>query len=108
MARSGREIIKHDARVADLLPGPRSQLELPRASGRINDRHGRRLGPANRLTVAKGQKHPLRQGKLAAQRRVDTIVEQMIVKETVDANFMKIRLSVDQRAVMSGGHLAVN
>ena len=52
--------------------------------------------------------HRLGQRDLAAQRRVHRILKQLVVQQTVAANRMKVRLCINQNAVVSGCDVAVD
>ena len=57
--------------------------------------------------MQRGQ-HALRQHDLAPQRRVHRVLEQLVIQQAVAADSMKIRLSVDQYAVVPRGDIAVH
>ena len=68
---------------------------------------GEFIGQPNALR-AQLMEHGLGQRDLAAERRMHSVVEQMLVEQTVVADGMEIRLAVDQDATKFVGHLVID
>ena len=75
---------------------------------RVDDRDRRILRPAEGPPRAERLEHCLRQRDLASQRRVHRVLEQLIVQQAVATDRMKVRLCVNQDAVVAGCDVAVD
>ena len=108
VTRTGGQTIKHDAKITDLLPGVGSQAKVLCTPCRIENRHGNGIRPPAGFAIVQDHEHRLCQGELATQRRVKTVVEEVIVEQPMIANLAEILLAVDKRTMVSPRHGTVN
>jgi len=86
----------------------RFHSEVGGTTGRIDDQRRPVTGPAQGAPRLEGVQDCLCQGDLSPERRMHRILKEFVVQETAPSDCMKVRLPVDQNAVVARSHIAID
>lgn len=81
---------------------------MPGALAGVDHRRGNGSRPAEGPVIVDCLENGLGQRDLPAERRVQSVVKQVIVQQPVVADLVKVLLSIDQWALMTSGNRSIN